>query len=300
MWFKNCRLYSLTEPFELSQEELEEILVQNLFKPCSSYDKSSLGWVNPLGNDEGMLTHGVGKFLMICARAQERLLPVSVVRDATDERVADLEARQGRKIYRKERRQIQEDVYATLLPQAFLRNQLLHAYLAPEDRLLVINTPSAPRAEALLDLLRDSLGSLPIVRPEVKRSPSDVMTRWLREHKPPGRFQLGQDCELYNPLDGSNVVRCKGQDLVTDELKALLAADKRVKALGIGYNGILDCIVDDDLTIRRLRFEGITEENGGEQVEDPAQKFDQEFALMTLELTRFFRDLFSAFGGLKN
>ena len=30
----------------------------------------------------------------------------------------------------------------------------------------------------------------------------------------------------------------------------------------------------------------------------PVQKFDQDFALMTLELTAFFESLFRAFGGL--
>lgn len=299
MWFKNLRLYVLTESLAISPEELEEKLVENLFQPCSSFDKSSLGWVSPLGREGEMLTHTIGDYTMVCAREQERLLPVSVVRDATDEKVAELEERQGRKVYRKERRQIQEDIYASLLPQAFVRNQQLFAYLAPAENLLVIDTPSAPKAEALLNLLRDSLGSLPVARPEARRSPGDVMTRWLKEHKATHKFVIEHDCELYNPLDGSNVVRCKGQDLLTDELRAMLAADKRAKSLGVGWNNILSCVIQDDLAIKRLRFEGIREESENEQVETAAQKFDQEFALMTMELAGFFRDLFAAFGGLK-
>jgi len=300
MWFKNIRLVVLTEPFQLTPEQLEENLVDNLFQPCSSYDKSSLGWISPLGRDGEMLTHTVGKYTMICAQEQERLLPVSVVRDATDERVAELEERQARKVYRKERRQIQDEVYASLLPQAFVRNQLLFAYLAPAENLLIIDTPSAPRAEALLNLLRDSLGSLPVANPEVRRSPGDVMTRWLQEQKATHKFTIEHDCELYNPLDGSNVVRCKGQDLLTDELRAMLAADKRVKSLGVMWNNKVSCIVHDDLSIRRVRFEGMLEESGDvADVDSAAQQFDQEFALMSLELAGFFKDLFAAFGGLR-
>jgi recombination associated protein RdgC len=299
MWFKNLRLYVLTEPFGLSPEELEAKLVENLFQPCSSFDKSSLGWVSPLGREGEMLTHTIGDFTMLCAQEQERLLPVSVIRDATEEKVAELEERQARKVYRKERRQIQEDIYATLLPQAFVRNQQVYAYLAPKDNLLVVDTSSAPRAEALLNLLRDSLGSLPVAKPEVNRSPGDVMTRWLKEHKATHKFAIGHDCELYNPLDGSNVVRCKGQDLLTEELRAMLAADKRVKSLGLSWNDRINCIVQDDLSVRRLRFEGVSEESFGEQVETAAQKFDQEFALMSMELSGFLRQLFEAFGGLK-
>ncbi|MEZ5492974.1 MAG: recombination-associated protein RdgC [Gammaproteobacteria bacterium] len=300
MWFKNIRLYVLTEPFQHSPEALEEKLAEHLFQPCSSYDKSSLGWVSPLGKEGEMLTHTVGDYTMICAQEQERLLPVSVVRDATEERVAELEERQARKVYRKERRQIQEDVFATLLPQAFVRNQQLYAYLAPRENLLVVDTPSAPKAEALLNLLRESLGSLPVAQPDVKRSPGDVMTRWLRDHKATHKFTIEHDCELYNPLDGSNVVRCKGQDLLTEELQVMLAAEKRVKSLGVMWNNILSCIVHDDLTVKRLRFEGMQEDQGDPDPENPAQQFDQEFALMSMELAGFFKDYFAAFGGLRN
>ena len=61
-----------------------------------------MGWISPIGKDGEMLTHVVGDYIMICAQRQDRILPASVVRDATDEKVAELEDRQGRKIYRKE------------------------------------------------------------------------------------------------------------------------------------------------------------------------------------------------------
>lgn len=299
MWFKNLRLYRLTQPLGFTPEELEQKLSDLRFQPCSGFDKSSLGWVSPLGREGQMLTHVVGSYIMVCAQEQERLLPASVIRDATEAKVAELEERQARKIYRKEKRQIQEDVFASLLPRAFVRNQQFFAYLAPQEGMLVMNCTSAPKAEALLNLLRDSVGSLPVALPEVKRSPGDVMTRWLRERKAPGRFRIEHDCELYNPLDSANIIRCKGQDLLADELKAMLLHDKRVKALGVRWNDLLSCVVHDDLTIHRLRFEGIREEVAEHEVESEAQKFDQEFALMSMELSGFLRDLFQVFGGLR-
>ena len=298
MWFKNARLYCLTRELDITPEVLEEKLAAEGFAPCGGHDKSSLGWVSPLGREGEMLTHTVGRFTMICAQYQERLLPASVIRDVTDERVAALEERQGRKVYRRERREIQDDVFATLLPRAFVRNLQLHAYLVLQDRLLVINTTSAPRAEALLNLLRECLGSLPVALPEVKRAPSELMTRWLKERKATDKFVLEQECELYNPLDAANVVRCKGQDLHGDELKSHLAAGKRVRSLGVSWNSVVSAVIDEDLMIKRLRFEGMREETANEEVESEVQKFDQEFALMTLELAGFFQSLFKAFGGL--
>jgi len=298
MWFKNARVYCLTKDLELSPEEIETRLAPQEFQPCSSHDKSKIGWVSPLGREGQMLTHVVAGYVMVCAQKQERLLPASVVKDATDEKVAELEERQGRKIYRKERAQIKDDVYATLLPRAFTRNQLIYAYLSPKDNLLIVNTASTPKAEDLLNLLRESLGSLPVALPNVKIAPSDVMTRWLKKKKATDHFVIDEDCELYNPIDGSNIVRCKGQDLSSEEIAAHLEAGKQVKNLGVTWNSLLSCVIADDLSVKRLRFEGMVEEQANEEVESPEQKFDQEFAVMSLELTGFFESYFSAFGGL--
>ena len=299
MWFKNARLYCLTKPFENSAEELETKLAEQLFHPCSSHDKAKFGWVSPLGKEGEMLIHALGDYIMVCAQKQERILPASVINDATEEKVAELEERQGRKVYRKERRQIKDDVYISLLPRAFTRNQQTFAYIAPKENLIVINTASAPKAEALLSLLRESIGSLPVALPDTRRAPGDVMTRWLKEQHASDNFVIDEDCELYNPSDGSNIVRCKGQDLYSDEIQSHLEAGKQVKNLGVTWKSLLNCIVGDDLSVKRLRFEGMKEETANEEVESAAQKFDQEFAVMTLELSGFFKAFFSAFGGLE-
>lgn len=300
MWFKNVRLYCFTKPFENSAEELEAKLSEEIFQPCSNHDKSSMGWISPLGKEGEMLTHVVGDYIMICAQKQERLLPASVVRDAAEEKVAELEERQGRKIYRKEKQQIKEDVYVTLLPRAFTRNQQLFAYIALKENLIVVNTASPSKAEAVLDLLRDTIGSLPVALPSSKLAPSDVMTRWLKEQNASDKFVIDEDCELYNPTDGSNVVRCKGQDLFTDEIQGHLDAGKQVKNLGVTWKSMLSCIINDDLTIKRIKFDDMKEESESFEEESAAQKFDQEFALMTLEFTDLFKSFFNAFGGLED
>lgn len=309
MWFKNLRLYALVQPFELASEELESLLADNAFVPCANYEKSRIGWVSPMGSaapvdeEDGvapMLTHVVGDYIMICAQKQDRLLPASVVREATEEKVAELEVRQARKIYRKEKREIQDDVFANLLPRAFTRSTRTHAYISRSENLLVVDAASAPKAEELLNLLRDTLGSLTVAIPDSVRAPSDVMTRWLKDGKASDHFELDDDCELFNPRDSSNVVRCKGQDMDGDEISAHLDAGKMARMLGVRWNSQIGCSLMEDLSVKRLRFENIKEESDSYEDESPAQKFDQEFALMTLELSGFFKSLFSAFGGLED
>lgn len=308
MWFKNIRVFCLTQNFDLSFEELESQLADNAFIPCANYEKSRTGWVSPLGDaapeleedQEPMLSHIVGDYIMLCAQKQERLLPASVVREATAEKVAEIESRQARKVYRKEKREIQDNMYASLLPRAFTRSTRTYAYLSRADNLLVVDAISAPKAEEFINLLRDSLGSFPVAIPDSKRAPSDVMTRWLMEQKATDKFELHNECELYNPLDGSNLVRLKGQDLESDEIKTHLEAGKRAKQLSVMWGNVLSCSIMEDLSLKRLRFEDIKEESASFEEETPAQKFDQEFALMTLQLSAFFKSFFEAFGGLED
>lgn len=308
MWFKNLRVFCLTQPFDLPFEDLESQLADNAFVPCANYEKSRIGWVSPMGDaapeldeeQEPMLTHIVGDYIMLCAQKQERLLPASVVREATAEKVAEIEGRQARKVYRKEKREIQDNMYASLLPRAFTRSTRTYAYISRADNLLVVDAISAPKAEEFINLLRDSLGSFPVALPDSKRAPSDVMTRWLIDQKAADKFELHNDCELYNPLDSTNVVRLKGQDLESDEIKTHLDAGKRAKQLSVMWGNVLSCSIMEDLSIKGLRFDDIKEESASFEEESPAQKFDQEFVLMTLELSAFFKSLFSAFGGLED
>lgn len=300
MWFKNIRLYQFTRPFELTADELDKKLAGFEFQPCSSFERSRFGWVSPLGKEEEAFTHSVGHYIMVCARKDEKLLPASVVNDAVNEQVEELEAKQSRKVYRKEKLQIKDDVTAALLPQAFSRTRKVFAYIDNRAGLLAINTGSASAAEELISGLRECLGSMPVVPADVQQAPGSVMTRWLQDQVAEGKFAISENCELFNPAEDGNSIRCSGQDLTADEIKVHLEAGKQVKKLGVVWNQSLSCVIANDLTISRLRFEDMVLEKAQEtDAETAAQQFDQDFAVMTLTLASLFSAMFDVFGGAK-
>ncbi|MDT8428285.1 MAG: recombination-associated protein RdgC [Pseudomonadales bacterium] len=300
MWFKNLRLYRFTRPFDTDTETLTEKLQETAFRPCGKAERSRSGWVSPLGKESESLCHGLGDYLMLCLQKEEKLLPATVIKDVLAERVEQIEAAQGRKVYRKERLQLKDEVEAELLPRAFSRTQKIHAYLAVQEDLLIINTSSATRAEELINCLRESLGSVPVVPLSVAHAPSAIMTGWLQRQEGSHHFAIDQECELFNPLEDSNVVRCKGQDLYSKEIMVHLEAGKQVKKLGVVWNQTLSCVLGNDLLISRLKFEDmILERAQDSNAETAAQQFDQDFAIMSLELSGFCKALFAAFGGLQ-
>lgn len=299
MWFKTVRLYRLSADFVMPWDTLEDQLSTQIFQPCGKSEAARAGWVSPLGRDGELLSHRLGDCVMVCLRKEERLLPSAVVNEAVQEKIDEIEDAQDRKVYRKEKLQLKDDVIATLMPRAFTRSRVLYAYLDLKQKLMVVNTGSAAAAEELISCLRDSLGSLPLSLPDVNHAPMAVMTQWLRDHKASDHFLIDQDCELINPMEEGNVVRARSQDLTADEIRAHLDAGKQVKKLGVVWNDAVACVINADLSLSRLRFEDMVLEQARESdPESAAQQFDQDFAIMSLTLSGMFDSLFAAFGGL--
>jgi len=298
MWFRNLTLYRLSNKFDLSPEQLHATLEKRPFKPCAGLDEASVGWESPLGPNAELLVHAAGGYLMLCMRREERILPAAVIREELDEKVRQIEEAEARAVRRKERQQLKDEIVVDLLPRAFTRSTRLYAYLDTSDGWVVLDTPTAKRAEELLSLLRESIGSLPVKPLQVEKSPAAVMTDWLRRSAP-ADFELQDECELREPLENGGIVRCRRQALDGTEVGTHLEAGKEAVRLAVEWHERLSCLLCEDLVIRRLRFlDVVQEEAAAVDTEDAAARFDADFALMAMELKQFLPRLVEIFGGL--
>jgi recombination associated protein RdgC len=298
MWFKNLRVYLLQHPFNLSQESLAEQLQSKQFQPCGSHDLTGIGWDSPLGRQSESLVHEVTGCQMICARQEDKLLPATVVNEIVEEKVDQIQQEEGRKVSRKERSELKDEVFYQLLPKAFSRYTRQFAMIDKQQGWILVDAASANRAEALISLLRDTLGSLPVKPLEVALSPSFVMTEWLKK---PGQFTdftLLDSCELQDRSDEASMLRCKGQDLSADEMMAHIDAGKQVVKLAVEWDERLSCTIEADMSIKRIKFLDLIQDQAAEyQVESEADAFDGRFTLMSLEFRRFLPRLIEIFGG---
>jgi recombination associated protein RdgC len=270
---------------ELAAATLEGQLAARRFRPCGPLETATLGWCAPTGDDNAALVHGVNGCLLMSVRRQERLLPSSVVAEALDERVAEIEGAEVRTVGRAERRRLREDILTELLPRAFLRSRRIHAYLDIMAGWLVVDAASDKAAEEVVSLLRQMLGSLPAKPPRPNRPVGPLLTQWVEGNNLPQGFTLGQDCELRDPEDAQSVVRCRGQDLTGEEIQTHLRAGKQVVKLALEWDEHLSLLVQDDLSLKRLRLaDALMEDALGGDIEDPAARLDAEFALTALEL----------------
>ena len=298
MWFKNLQVYRFTKPFELSSEELNDQLQEKAFQPCGSQDLSRYGWVPPLGRHGTEYVHFCGGYIMICAKRQDKVLPAAVINEQLEEQVTAIQDAEGRGVGRKERVSLKEEITFSLLPRAFTRSSQQFAYIAPKEGLLVVNSSSTKRAEELLTYLRDTITSVPVIPLTANNLPQNVMTDWLKTGQPAKGFELGHECELRDPSDEGGVIRCKHQDLSSTDINNHIKSGMFVSKLGLHWDGGIDCVVDDQLAIKRLSFDDMIQEKAEQRdAQDAAEQFDVDFSIMTLALSSFITAITAAFGG---
>ncbi len=299
MWFKNLQLFLLKEDFTATQEELEEALARDRFRPCGPLETGVMGWHAPLGGDSRQLSFvGNGCFL-VCQRREEKILPASVVNEVLADKVQKIEQEEARDVGRKERKQLKDEVFLDLLPRAFTRSSLTYAYVDPQKKWILVDAASPKKAEDLVSLLRKSLGSLPARPLAVKQAPPEVMTRWLEgEGLPPG-FEITDQCELRDLEEEGGIVRCRRQDLFSDEIQAHLKAGKKAVQLAVDWEERVSLMLTDQPAMKRLRFaDELIEEAADTAGDDDHALFDADFTLMSMELRKLVDKMIEVFGGL--
>ena len=292
MIFKNATVFRLTESIETETAALEAAFESNTFTPCSGIRPSSFGWVPPIAGQP--LIHEVAGCLLICAKREDKVIPSTALADTLAEKVDRLETLEDRPIRAKEKQRLKEDALAELLPRALPKSKQIFGYLSRSEDLLVIDTASAAEAEMFLGCLRESLGSLKVVPPQVKSKPIDTFTHWLRTRQLPDNFSFGDQCDLFDPEDSSSVTLRK-QDLATTEVRVHLDAGKSCTKLSLVWHGDLKVIVDKDLVLRQIKV--LSSDDVADTDDDPIASLDAAFVNMTLELSRFLPGLYSALGG---
>ncbi|RNE89845.1 recombination-associated protein RdgC [Marichromatium sp. AB31] len=294
--FKNARLYRLEQPVRIDGQELEAQLDGRRFRPCGPLETATMGWSAPLGEDGGALVHPLEGCLLICARKQERLLPTAAVREALEERIGEIEAGESREVGRTERRRLREQIVDEMLPRAFTRSRRTLAYLDTKSGWMVIDAATEKQAEEVVSLLRETLGGLPALLPAPGEHPAEALSRWLLEDSAPADFTVGDACELRDARDEADVVRISGGDPTSDEALAHLRAGKRAVKLALTWDERFSFTLADDLSLRRLRMtEGLLD-TLDDEIEDPAARFEAEFALFALQLRNLLARLEMVFG----
>jgi len=298
MWFKNLRVYRLTDNVKHTPEELNTALAEFEFSPCGNLDPIKVGWTSPLGRDGSEFVHAANGYIMICAKRQEKVLPASIVKETLDEQVAEIAARDARFVGRAEKLSLKEEIIFSLMPRALAKSSYDFAYIDTQNQLLIVNTSAASRAEDLLSELREALGTLKAVPLTPLNSPRDVLTSWLKGDEMPEDIEVGEECEL-SSMEDDRSVKFKNQNLWTENVSRHIDSGLKVAKLVVRWKDSIECIVDEQFSFKRIKYGNeITEQADDHNSDTAADQFDIEFSIMTLELSAFITAMSAAFGGV--
>lgn len=298
VFFKNVMIYKLTSELSLESKSLEDLLQETKFTPCTQFDMSKFGWSSPLKGSD-LLHFSQGNQFLLVSHREDKLLPANVVKAETEQRIAELEEKEARKLKKTEKQAVKEQVVSNLLPRAFSKHQFTAIWLDLDNQLVYVDAASSKRAEDTLALLRKTLGSLPVVPISFTLPPAEVMTNWIAKGHTPSWLNLLEEAELKS-FDTDSVIRCKRQDLETEEIAQHLQAGKFITKLAIEWEAHFSCVLNEDAMLSRLKFaDEVREKNDDILKEDVAQRFDADFLLMTEELKTFTAKMIEEFGGLK-
>ncbi len=302
MFFKNLTAYRLTQSVDFDACFVANALETKPHREPASQELATYGFINPTVQHGTALVETApapsGEYLLIAAKKTERILPGSVIRDELKKKVDEIEEGQARKVYKKERDQIKDEIIQAFLPRAFLKSKATYALIMPAAGLILVDTGSAREAEDLLSTLREVLGSLPVRPLCVKIAPSASMTDWVKTQKAPEDFFVLDECEMRDTHEDGGTVKVKRQDLTADEIEMHIATGKIVTKLSMAWQDKLSFVLDDKLSIKRLRFEELlhdqAEADGGEDAHGQAVA---SLIIMAGALAAFIPALLESLGG---
>jgi recombination associated protein RdgC len=294
MLFKNLVFHRLPANWEISAADLETQLAGRTLKPCGPFDMSSRGWVPVTGG--GRLLHTVIQQQMVALGADEKLLPGSIVRQVAQER-AEVQAReQGFPVGRKQMRDLRARVGDELRARALTRRRITRAWLDPASGWFAVDASSIPRAEMVVEILSDTLGSFAPQAIETGRSPQASMASWLLRAEAPVHFSIDDDLELQSADKAKSIIRYTRHPLDGKEIRGHLAAGKYPTRLGLTWKDRVSFVLTDKLQVKRLEFLEMSKDNTEGDDVDPAEQFDIDFAVMAGELGGLLKDLTSVLG----
>lgn len=302
--FKNACYFRISDGFELPPlPALEKALQKARFIPCGPTQPEASGWVPPRGARHTQLAELVGGQLILKLCTEKRAVPSSAIKAAVEEKIERYKQETGQeRVGARAKKEFKEEVLLDLLPRAFTKRVNTLLWLAPEQKLLVIDSGTLAGADRIVSALLAALldipgGSAPLDLQliQTELSPSAAMAHWLSTREAPYRFTIDRDCELKTPDDEKSSVRYARHTLDIDEVAQHIAAGKVPTQLAMTWNDRVSFVLTDAGQVRRIKLLDVVMEGVDKPGKDE-DGFDADAAILTGELAGLLPDLLDALG----
>ena len=236
----------------------------------------SIGWISPLGEEQPLAVE-LQSCLWMSVRIDTKLLPAGVIAEELKEQLVAKEIEQGYPVSNKQKRVLKEEITLDLLPKAFVQSKRFQVVIDPQRALLMIDTTSAQVRDAIVELLRQTVGSCPLVHHQDKRPAiAQQLKQWILDSQAPSSVSIESDCTLIHPNNVNAKVRVVGHELDSPLILSHLESGMAVSQLSINYADQVSFTLNDALEVSKKYLD--TNEDS-EPTDDPIEKAMADFAL---------------------
>ena len=292
--FRNVRYYRLDNDWPEHEEALSENLDNAAFEPCGPLTERSSGFIPVYPEAGESLARRLNGADLMKLRSQSRLLPPAVVNEELEHRIEEFRNRMQEAPSPREKRRLKAETRDELLRKAMLKSDRVWGFFDLKDKLIGIDAAQPASAERFLRRLRAAFGDLSL-RPLQFQKPFSELLTSIFLGGAPEQFAVGRECRMRDPGDSSSVVRWTYFDLTDSTIRNHVANGMQLTHLGIEYDNILSCVLDENGVITKIRFLGIDDDS--EAHHDPLARLDAEFVVVTGTLRKMIGDLKKLLGG---
>jgi recombination associated protein RdgC len=275
---------------------LDDALQRMPFVPTTGQQNKSVGWIAPR-SDDGALVESVNGQWIMRFMAETRQVPASVVKRRVDELAAAIEADTGRKPGKKQRRDLQEQAVAELLPNAFPRKRATWVWIDREKSRLIIDSTSAGTIDDIITALVKLVDGLVAEPLRTVAAPALVMSAWLSDQAATGDFEIGNACKLAGIGIPREVISYKNHPLPSEEVMNHITCGKVCTSLELEWDGRVSFTLTDDLKLKKISFsDGVLEQSKaqGQRADD----FDGNVLMATSEIGQMLDELIAELDGV--
>lgn len=293
MFFRNMQVFRIAADFNVAA--LVDGLSKTMFQPCGALARQSQGWVPPRGKADELAFFQGGN-IMLAVGVEQKILPLSVIRQHVADQAREVEEAQGFKPGRKQLRDMFDAVEAELLPRAFCKRRITYVWIDTVNGWLVVDAASHGKADEVIEQLKLTLGELPLTLFKTVQAPGTAMTTWLSLGEVPGPFTIDQDCDLRVAGEAGGSVKYQHHPLDTEEINQHISRGKVAGKLAMTWNDRISFVLTEQMQIKRVEFLDVLKEQA-EMAADGGDAFEADFTIMSGELAAMLAALTEVLGG---
>lgn len=294
MLFKQAQLFILNKSLPKQLSSLLPKMEPLLFKACPPSFAVSYGWVTPIKEQDAPLVYSMDHYLLFCIQFEEKVLPASVIRKELDNKISELQSKEDRKVYAKEKKTLRDEITMTLLPRAFTKLSQAYICVDIKNNWLILNTLQAEKTKSILSALKKcfDVDATPL---KLKKIPY-LLTQWIKTNEWPDGIEILDQYFLQDPNQVKRNIRSQSHDIFSTPIQALVDSGLEVKQILLSWQNALRFTLTEHMHLKNLRYEEELIHDTEEAVSESAlDRFNTDFILMTRTLEPLFTTLIQQF-----